>query len=127
VDLPLCQASSGIGLAPSPKHSAASFRPKLSRRTPSAHKSYNLHSVVSFLVSWCVLHLFFIILLSADSILRSQVDGPFGSASEDVLKFETAVLVGAGIGATPFASILKHIWYRIMYPQPDKRTALNKV
>lgn len=44
---------------------------------------------------------------------RIYIDGPFGSASEDVFKFETAVLVGAGIGVTPFASILKSIWYRM--------------
>lgn len=60
---------------------------------------------------------------------------PFGSASEDFNKFETILLVGAyvhplrlttdvrtltpmfssssGIGITPFASILKTIWYRM--------------
>lgn len=35
---------------------------------------------------------------------RVMVDGPFGSASEDFLKFETVMLVGGGIGVTPFAS-----------------------
>src|SRR5262245_24038619 len=35
---------------------------------------------------------------------RVMVDGPFGSASEDFLKFETVLLVGGGIGVTPFAS-----------------------
>ena len=35
---------------------------------------------------------------------RVMVDGPFGSASEDFLKYESVVLVGAGIGVTPFAS-----------------------
>jgi len=35
---------------------------------------------------------------------RVMIDGPFGSASEDFLKFETVLLVGAGIGVTPFAS-----------------------
>ena len=35
---------------------------------------------------------------------RVMVDGPFGSASEDYLNYETVVLVGAGIGVTPFAS-----------------------
>ncbi len=35
---------------------------------------------------------------------RVMVDGPFGSASEDFTKFETILLVGAGIGVTPFAS-----------------------
>lgn len=56
---------------------------------------------------------------------RVYVDGPFGSASEDVFKYETAILVGAGIGVTPFASILKSIWYRMNYPQ--KKTRLSKV
>ena len=40
------------------------------------------------------------------------VDGPYGAPAEDVFKSEVAILVGAGIGVTPFASILKHIWYR---------------
>jgi NADPH oxidase len=56
---------------------------------------------------------------------RVFIDGPFGSASEDVFKYEIAVLVGAGIGVTPFASILKSIWYRMNYPQ--KKTRLRKV
>ncbi|KAI9814305.1 MAG: hypothetical protein M1832_005945 [Thelocarpon impressellum] len=56
---------------------------------------------------------------------RVYVDGPFGSASEDVFKYEVAVLVGAGIGVTPFASILKSIWYRMNYPQ--ERSRLRKV
>lgn len=56
---------------------------------------------------------------------RVYIDGPFGSASEDVFKFEVAVLVGAGIGVTPFASILKSIWYRMNYPQGKSR--LRKV
>ena len=37
------------------------------------------------------------------------MDGPFGSCADDVFKYETAVLIGAGIGVTPYASILKHI------------------
>ncbi|KAI5793781.1 ferric reductase NAD binding domain-containing protein [Peziza echinospora] len=56
---------------------------------------------------------------------RVYIDGPFGSASEDVFNFECSVLVGAGIGVTPFASILKSIWYRANYPQ--KKTRLSKV
>lgn len=54
---------------------------------------------------------------------RVYVDGPFGSASEDVFKYEISVLVGAGIGVTPFASILKSIWYRMNYPQTKTRLA----
>ncbi|KAF2237501.1 cytochrome b-245 heavy chain subunit beta [Viridothelium virens] len=56
---------------------------------------------------------------------RVYIDGPFGSASEDVFKFEVAILCGAGIGVTPFASILKSIWYRMNYPQG--KTRLRKV
>src|ERR1700721_832754 len=55
-----------------------------------------------------------------------MIDGPFGSASEDFQQYEVAILVGAGIGVTPFASILKSIWYRVNYPT-EKRTKLSKV
>nr|AUB29459.1 NADPH oxidase complex component NoxA [Volvariella volvacea] len=41
-----------------------------------------------------------------------RIDGPYGAPAEDVFSCEVAVLIGAGIGVTPFASILKHIWYR---------------
>ena len=56
---------------------------------------------------------------------RIFLDGPFGSASEDVFKFEVALLVGGGIGVTPFASILKSIWYRMNYPRGNSK--LKKV
>lgn len=58
---------------------------------------------------------------------RVMVDGPFGSASEDFLKYETVLLVGAGIGVTPFASILKSIWYRMNNFNDSKPTRLSKV
>lgn len=38
---------------------------------------------------------------------RVRIDGPYGAPAEDVFNSEVAVLVGAGIGVTPFASILK--------------------
>ncbi|XP_078488222.1 dual oxidase 2 isoform X1 [Ciona intestinalis] len=37
------------------------------------------------------------------------LDGPFGEGHQDWYKYEVSVLVGAGIGVTPFASILKDI------------------
>ena len=58
---------------------------------------------------------------------RLYIDGPFGSASEDVFKYEVSILVGAGIGVTPFASILKSIWYRLNYPRHNHGTRLQKV
>ncbi|XP_031450143.1 NADPH oxidase 1 isoform X1 [Phasianus colchicus] len=56
---------------------------------------------------------------------RIEVDGPFGTASEDVFLYEVAMLVGAGIGVTPFASILKSIWYR--FQQNDQTLKTKKV
>ncbi|KAK7443994.1 hypothetical protein VKT23_015391 [Stygiomarasmius scandens] len=59
---------------------------------------------------------------------RVMVDGPFGSASEDFLDYEVVLLVGAGIGVTPFASILKSIWYRMNnFNYSGKPTRLSKV
>lgn len=44
---------------------------------------------------------------------RIFLDGPFGAATEDVFNFKTVVLIGGGIGVTPFASVLKTINHRI--------------
>ena len=41
-----------------------------------------------------------------------MVDGPFGSPSSNIYRAEHAVLVGTGIGVTPFASILQSIAFR---------------
>lgn len=46
------------------------------------------------------------------SVCRVAIDGPFGTASEDVFGYDVVMLVGAGIGVTPFASILKSVWYK---------------
>lgn len=40
-----------------------------------------------------------------------RIDGPYGAPAEDVFSNEIAVLVGTGIGVTPWASILKNIWH----------------
>ncbi|XP_060935687.1 NADPH oxidase 1 isoform X1 [Limanda limanda] len=53
---------------------------------------------------------------------KMAVDGPFGTASEDVFAYEVSMLVGAGIGVTPFASILKSIWYKFKDSNPKLRT-----
>ncbi|XP_076774716.1 NADPH oxidase 1 isoform X3 [Arvicanthis niloticus] len=55
---------------------------------------------------------------------RIEVDGPFGTVSEDVFQYEVAVLVGAGIGVTPFASILKSIWYK--FQRADNKLKTQK-
>ncbi|KAI4725184.1 hypothetical protein E4T49_07111 [Aureobasidium sp. EXF-10728] len=50
-----------------------------------------------------------------------RIDGPYGAPAEDVFDHEIAILVGTGIGVTPWASILKNIWHMRLSPNPPKR------
>jgi len=50
--------------------------------------------------------------INGSTLPAVRIDGPYGAPAEDVLKCEVAILIGAGIGVTPFASILKDIWYK---------------
>ena len=45
-------------------------------------------------------------------IVQIYLDGPYGEGHQDWYKYEVAVLVGGGIGVTPFASILKDLLNR---------------
>uniref|UniRef100_A0A8C1VQL3 NADPH oxidase, EF-hand calcium binding domain 5 n=1 Tax=Cyprinus carpio TaxID=7962 RepID=A0A8C1VQL3_CYPCA len=45
--------------------------------------------------------------------IKCYVDGPFGTPTRQIFASEHAVLIGAGIGITPFASILQSIIYRM--------------
>lgn len=47
--------------------------------------------------------------LIATNLPVLRVDGPFGAPAEDVFHAEVAVLVGTGIGVTPWASVLKEV------------------
>ncbi len=42
-------------------------------------------------------------------ILQVRIEGPFGGGNQDWYKFEVAVMVGGGIGVTPYASILNDL------------------
>jgi hypothetical protein len=44
--------------------------------------------------------------------LEIFIDGPFGAPSSNIFRAEHAVLIGSGIGVTPFASILQSIMHR---------------
>ncbi|CAD6501556.1 BgTH12-01807 [Blumeria graminis f. sp. triticale] len=50
-----------------------------------------------------------------------RIDGPYGAPAEDVFENEVAVLIGTGIGVTPWASILKNIWHMRKSPNPPPR------
>ena len=50
-----------------------------------------------------------------------RIDGPYGAPAEDVFENEVAVLIGTGIGVTPWASILKSIYHVRLGPNPPRR------
>jgi NADPH oxidase len=50
-----------------------------------------------------------------------RIDGPYGAPAEDVFDNEIAVLIGTGIGVTPWASILKNIYNLRAGPNPPQR------
>ncbi|XP_072019827.1 LOW QUALITY PROTEIN: NADPH oxidase 5-like [Amphiura filiformis] len=44
--------------------------------------------------------------------IRAYIDGPYGTPTRQIFQAEHAVLIGAGIGVTPFAPILQSIMHR---------------
>ncbi|MEO8797866.1 MAG: NADPH oxidase family protein, partial [Polyangiaceae bacterium] len=55
--------------------------------------------------------------------LRAFIDGPYGSPSAHIFRAKYVVLIGAGIGVTPFASVLESLVLR----SHDGRPAPEKV
>ncbi|PPS11724.1 hypothetical protein GOBAR_AA08909 [Gossypium barbadense] len=58
-------------------------------------------------------------LLRADDITKKGlpkllIDGPYGAPAQDYWKYDVLLLVGLGIGATPFISILKDLLHNIV-------------
>ncbi|XP_048749074.2 NADPH oxidase 5-like isoform X2 [Ostrea edulis] len=51
--------------------------------------------------------------------IKCHIDGPYGTATREIFETEHAVLIGAGIGVTPMASILQSVMYRY---KESKRT-----
>lgn len=48
-------------------------------------------------------------LLSSQLPPRIRIEGPFGGGNQDWYKYEVAVMIGGGIGVTPYASILNDL------------------
>uniref|UniRef100_UPI003AAC009E dual oxidase 1 isoform X1 n=1 Tax=Centroberyx gerrardi TaxID=166262 RepID=UPI003AAC009E len=51
-------------------------------------------------------------LLELGTYPKLYLDGPFGEGHQEWIDFEVSVLVGGGIGVTPFASILKDLVFK---------------
>ncbi|KAJ3673856.1 hypothetical protein LUZ60_005848 [Juncus effusus] len=49
------------------------------------------------------------LILGNSNLPKIAIDGPYGSASQDHTKYDIILLIGLGIGATPFVSVLKDI------------------
>lgn len=60
-------------------------------------------------------------LQAGQSMPAIRIDGPYGAPAEDVFDNEIAVLIGTGIGVTPWAAILKNIWHLRNGPNPPTR------
>lgn len=58
--------------------------------------------------------MFLIIYLLNISLPRLLIDGPYGAPAQDYRKYDVLLLVGLGIGATPFISILKDLLNNIV-------------
>lgn len=48
------------------------------------------------------------------SLPKLRIDGPYGAPAQDYTKYDVLLLVGLGIGATPFISILKDLLNNII-------------
>lgn len=53
------------------------------------------------------------------SFPRVLIDGPYGAPAQDYKQYEVVLLVGLGIGATPFISIIKDIINNIKQVDED--------
>lgn len=79
-------------------------------------KRYTIKVICHSLISYLDIHIRFEYTLNAYQYLylvcQCFVDGPYGTPTRQIFASEHAVLIGAGIGITPFASILQSIMYQ---------------
>lgn len=52
---------------------------------------------------------------------KIRIDGPYGAPAEDVFENDVSILIGTGIGVTPWAAILKNLWHMRLSPNPPRR------
>eukprot|EP00249_Psilotum_nudum_P005662 c19098_g1_i1 orf=749-3586(-) len=59
---------------------------------------------------------------------RLRIDGPYGAPAQDYKKYDVLLLIGLGIGATPFISILKDMLnlIKLTDQQPDSNSDYAK-
>lgn len=57
---------------------------------------------------------------SSISLPKLLIDGPYGAPAQDYRKYDVLLLVGLGIGATPFISILKDLLNNTVKKEEDE-------
>nr|CAB3464647.1 unnamed protein product [Digitaria exilis] len=57
------------------------------------------------------------------SLPKLLIDGPYGSPAQDYSKYDVLLLVGLGIGATPFISILKDLLNNIIKAEEEEEAS----
>ena len=56
------------------------------------------------------------------------IDGPYGTPIQELTQVHHAILIAAGIGVTPFASVLQHLLNeKRTTNKPGKKLKLEKV
>ncbi|CAL9165936.1 unnamed protein product [Musa hybrid cultivar] len=59
------------------------------------------------------------------SLPKLLIDGPYGAPAQDYKKYDVLLLVGLGIGATPFISILKDLLNNIVKMEEENEALLD--
>ncbi|GAA5824896.1 hypothetical protein JCM3770_005093 [Rhodotorula araucariae] len=107
-----CTPEVAAALSTSGHRRSINFPPSLCNKEPDAGPQNDFYDVTQTALA------------AGGALPAIRVDGPFGAPAQDVFKAEVAILVGAGIGVTPFASVLKNIWYM---ERQNKLGALRRV
>lgn len=61
------------------------------------------------------------------SLPKLLIDGPYGAPAQDYKKYDVLLLVGLGIGATPFISILKDLLHNIVKMEEEEHAITEYV
>ncbi len=102
-----------------PRISRLEWHPFTISSNPEEPRYIDFH--VRGLGNWTkTLHRTFSSLPARERKLPVVVNGPYGTPSGRIFKSRTAILIGAGIGVTPFASILKSVLYRYEHKEEMK-------
>merc|ERR1711871_1924892 len=113
------ESSGEAGSGDSSEQTSLSFFDPCMLASPVPHRhnagesALNVHTVRQQIASFTDKHQMLTKSMQMSTAMPLMVDGPYGAPTEIVFGFKRAVLVGAGIGVTPMASVLKNIAHRL--------------